>query len=101
MAKVYVTEYAQALIMEGRQLPVGIEPPLAVQVVAIGGASVASSAFNAKTQFIEIHTDAIMSYAMGAAPTATANTTRMAANTTKFVGVPRGTTHKIAVITNT
>lgn len=100
MAKVYITEYAQAKVLDGRILPVGVEPPLTVQTVAIGGTSAQSAALNAKTKFVEVHTDAIMSYKVGTNPTATANDARMAANTTKFIGVGEPNL-KIAVITNT
>lgn len=86
--------------MDGRLLPVGVEPALAVQKTTIGGTSVASAAFNAKTRFVELHTDAICSYKVGAAPTAAATDTRMAANTTKFFAV-RESGLKVAQITNT
>lgn len=100
MAALYITEYAEAKIIDGRMIPVGVEPPLTVQKVAIGGASAQSAALNAKTKFVELHADAICSYKVGTNPTATANDTRMAANTTKFIGVGEANL-KIANITNT
>lgn len=99
MAKVYITEHKEPRFSCGALLPVLEHPPLASQVVAIGGSSVQSSAFNAETKIICVHTDAICSVEFGASPTATANSRRLAANSTEFFDVSQG--HKIAVITNT
>jgi hypothetical protein len=94
MAKVYITEFTAI------DLNVSREPPLAEQTVAIGGGSVqCSNAFHAMTRAIRVHTDAICSVAISRDPTATANTRRMAANTTEYFGAEGG--QKIAVITNT
>lgn len=100
MAKVYISEYARAGIgINGQLLAVGEEPALTTQTVAIGAGSVQSSAFNASTKFIRVHTDAICSVAFGSNPTATASTPRLAANSTEYFAVNKG--DKIAVITNT
>lgn len=102
MAVLYITEYAEMQIGpagRGGQMP--LEPPLAEQTVAIGVGSVASSAFNAATRFVRLHTDAICSVEFGTAPTATASKARMAANQTEYHGVPLGASYKVAVITNT
>lgn len=100
MAVVYISEYAEAPnIKTGQMLPVGQEPSLAEQTVAIGVGSVQSAAFNAKTKFVRLHTDAICSVKFGSNPTATATTPRMAANSTEFFGVNPG--DKVAIITNT
>lgn len=102
MAVLYITEYATIAIMQGgRVVQAPMEPPLAEQVVAIGGGSLQSIAFNAKTTFVELHTDAICSVSFGTNPTATATTRRMAANQTTDRGVPMGQAFKVAVITNT
>ena len=94
MAKVYITEYASI------DLNVTREPPLAEQTVAIGVGSVQSSnAFHASTRAIRVHTDAICSVAINNDPTATANTRRLAANSTEYFGAAGG--QRIAVITNT
>lgn len=74
-------------------------PPLTTQTVAIGGSSTQSSAFDAKTKMVAVHTDAICSVEFGSNPTATASSRRMAANTTEYFEVTGA--HKIAVITNT
>lgn len=100
MAVVYISEYAEAPnIKTGQMLAAGSEPSLAEQTVAIGAGSVQSNAFNAKTRFIRLHTDAVCSYKFGSNPTATATTPRMAANSTEYFGVVPG--DKVAIIQNT
>lgn len=99
MATVYISEFAEFPVWQGSQTPAAPMPPVAEQTVAIGGGSVASAAFNAKTRIVGIHTDAICSIAFGAAPTATATNRRLAANATEYFRVQPG--HKVAVITNT
>jgi hypothetical protein len=98
MAVVFISEHEFPRYNLGQPLPVVAMPPVAEQTVAIGGSSVQSSAFNAKTKMIAVHTDAICSIAIGNNPTATAVKRRMAANTTEYFEVTPG--HKIAVITN-
>lgn len=99
MAKVYITEHTRPTIYQGGLLPVAYMPPLATQTVAIGGSSVQSAAFNAKTVMVAVHTDAICSVEFGSNPTATANSRRLAANTTEYFEVTPA--QKVAVITNT
>jgi len=77
------------------------EPPVANQTVAITAGSVQSSAVNALTKFLRIHTDAICSIEIGTNPTATATTRRLAANSTEYFSIPLGASYKVAVITNT
>jgi hypothetical protein len=106
MAVLYITEYAELSLNRLGQLgQMPVEPPVAEQTVAIGGSSVQSAAFNAATKFVRLHTDAICSVEVGANPTATATTGRLAANQTEFRDVSRGpssgSAFKIAVITNT
>ena len=101
MAFLYVAEFSEV----GRRLD-GLEqiakmPPLAEQRVAIGGASAASAAFNASTSIIRVHTDAICSISIGAAPTATTSMIRLAADQTEYFAVPKGKSYKIANISNT
>jgi hypothetical protein len=106
MAVLYITEYAELGIgPAGRVGQMPKETPIVEQTVAIGAGSVQSSAFNAKTRFIRVHTDAICSVLLGANPTASATTGRMAAGQTEYrdvsAGSKSGTAFKIAVITNT
>jgi len=104
MATLYITEFAK----QGRDAAGYInqnatpeEPPIVNQTLAIGAGSLASAAFNAGTGIIRLHTDAICSVEVGATPTASATTRRMAANTTEYICVKPGSGFKVAVITNT
>ncbi len=100
MATVFIEEFGDAGPGRGGQvLQAGMQPSLTTQTVAIGGSSTQSSAFNAATRFVRIHTDAICSYAFGANPTATSSKPRMAAGQTEYFAVTPG--HKVAIITNT
>ena len=100
MATLYITEYSNSAISPGGQMQIPYEQPLAEQTIAIGGSSVQSNAFNAATQFVRLHTDAICSIEFGQNPTASSTTARMAASQTEYHGVPRGVAFKVAVITN-
>jgi hypothetical protein len=59
------------------------------------------AAFNAKTRFVRLHTDAVCSIKFGTNPTASATTARMAANSTEYSSVPPNQAYKVAAITNT
>lgn len=98
MAKVYVAGFAGVYTQPSGVTSQPRTPPVAEQTVAIGGASAQSAAFNAATQVVRVHADAICSIAFGANPTATASTMRMAAGQTEYFAVNPG--DKIAVITN-
>ena len=65
----------------------------------MSGTSAQSSAFNAATRFIRVHTDAICSILIGSNPTATTAKKRLAADQTEYFAVNSG--DKIAAITNT
>lgn len=99
MATVYISEHTKPSPFQGGLLPVVRMPGVTTQTVAIGGTSVQSSAFNAKTNMIRVHTDAICSVLIGSNPTATATSPRMAAGSTEYFEVSPG--DRIAVITNT
>lgn len=99
MATLYIAEYGVTKGIGGLVAPIVACPPLAEQTVAIGGASVQSSAFTSNTNIIRVHTDAICSVLIDTDPTVTAVKSRMAANQTEYFGVRPG--DKIAVITNT
>lgn len=99
---VYITEFARyGRSSDGYKMPVPEEPRVANQTVAVGAGSVQSSAFNALTSVIRIHTDVICSIELGTNPTASATTRRMAANTTEYIAVPLNAAFKLAAITNT
>jgi len=97
MATLYVEELATMGLYGAAQI--AARPGVAAQTVAIGGSSTQSSAFNAQTKFIRVHTDAICSIAIGSNPTATTSNCRLAADQTEYFGVQPG--DKIAVISNT
>lgn len=102
MGSLYISEYAElALAKNGQVIQAGVEPALATQKVTTSGTSAQSSALNAKTRFIRVHTDAIVSIAFGTNPTATANDARMTAGQTEYFAVQPGATYKLAAITNT
>lgn len=102
MAVLYVAEFVSTggtgnFPVAGAQVP-----PVAEQVVAIGGASTqCTNAFDKNTAFVRIHTDAICSIAFGTNPTATTVKMRLAANQTEYFAVPLGQSYKVAVISNT
>lgn len=99
MATVYIAEFRGGHVDHlGFTLPVARMPPIAEQTVAIGGASAQSAAFNADTELIRVHTDAICSILVGANPTAAATNARLAAGQTEYFFVARNS--KLAVITN-
>lgn len=100
MAKLYIAEYADIAETVRGAAHAPKDPPITEQVVAIGGASTQSAAFNSLTRFILITTDAICSVLVGGtAPVATTSSHRMAADQAEFRGVVAG--DKLAVITNT
>ncbi len=102
MAVLYVTEYSNpGRESSGTAMFMAQEPPIANQVVAIGGTTTSSSAFNVRTSYVRIHTDAICSIEIGASPAATTTTRRMGAGATEYFAVPVGLSYKVAVITNT
>lgn len=94
-ATLYIAEFSGGL-PDGT--PVARQPALVEQTVAIGGSATSSSAFSGDTKLIRVHTDAICSIKIGAAPTATATAARMSADSTEYFYVLPG--HKISVITN-
>lgn len=97
MATLYIAEFERP-----RNQWVGIAnaPPIAEQIVAIGGSSTAcTNAFNAKTAMVRVEVDAICSIAFGTAPTATTSNMRMNAGDTEYFSVSPNM--KIAVIINT
>jgi hypothetical protein len=80
-------------------------PALATQGVANAGATTQSTAFNAKTRFVRLHTDTICCYEIGTNPTAVAigagMTSRLAAGQTEYIAVPVGASFKVAAILST
>jgi len=92
-ANVYLAEYTDI------RANAALEPLTAQQKILTTGASQSFTAFGVNTQFIRIHTDNIMSFKIGAAPSAATTDARMAAGQTEYFKVRPG--HILAVITNT
>lgn len=97
----YISEHEVMGAQHGGLVQAVQQPPLAEQKLTIGAGSLQSSAFNARTKVVRVHTDAICSILFGVNPTATANSARMAAGQTEYFAVPMGASYKVAVITNT
>jgi len=100
MATLYVSEFAGMGSGANAAPQAVMQPPLAEQAVAIGGASAQSAAFNARTRIVRLHADSICSIEFGVNPTATATTARLAANQTEYFSVGEGGAMKVAVIAN-
>lgn len=93
MAKLFIQEF-------GGIDPSGLlsGPPVANQTpVTIGATANFSAAFNAKTSAVRLHSDVVCSY--NVVGEATANSPRMAGNSTEYVRVTPG--GRVSVITNT
>lgn len=99
MATLYISEYVRMGLDSRVPVPAGEEPALATQTVAVSGTSAQSSAFNANTRFVRIHTDTICCLVFGSSPTATTSGMRMAADQTEYFAVTPG--NKLAVILGT
>ena len=105
MSKLYIAEYARLTQASGpgtAVLQAPEEPPVATQVVDVTSGAAQSAAFNGKTRFVRLHTDAICSVRFAANPTATINDARLAAGQTELRGVPGdGSAAKVSAIANT
>lgn len=102
MATLYITEYVK--LPHGFSGGIGQmpeEPPIAEQVVSIGGSSTPSVAFQPSTRCVRLHCDSICSVLFGVSPTATTNSGRLPANQTEFRSVVAGQGMRLAVIANT
>jgi hypothetical protein len=103
MSILYVTEFQNTMpnTIGVGQASIAIVPPLAEQFFTISGSSAQSSAFNANTKFVRLHTDVSCTIEFGTNPTAVAlQTARMAANQTEYFGVPQGASYKVAAVTS-
>lgn len=100
-SKLYVTEYSDLGQTVRGAAQVAKEPVIAEQVVDYSGGVAASSAFNAATTYVRVHTDSVCSIAFGTAPTATTSNRRLPADTTEYFAVPVGSSYKVSAIANT
>lgn len=100
MATIYIAEYAGTGYNPG-MVPVVATPPIAEQIISIGGSSTQSTAFKSNSKLVRVHTDAICSIAFGTSPTATTSTMRLGAGQTEYFDISSPSVTKLAVITNT
>lgn len=99
MATLFISEFAKVKVPQGTyQAQAPLQPSLADQTVAIGGASAESNAFNAATNFVLLSADAACSIAFGVAPKAAATNFYLPANVPLLFAVTPGM--KVACITN-
>lgn len=102
MATLYIQELSSIGTSPNNHImQISQQPPITEQTVAIGGSSTQSSAFNTRTRYVRLHTDAICSVLFGTNPTVTAAKARMNAGDTEYFAVPQDQLYKVAVITNT
>ncbi len=87
-----IREYDKlAVDANGHEIPVGLEPALATQVVATSGTSASSAVFNVKTRYILIMGSGIMNYLVAAAgPAVIQLAGRLPADVFLFMGVASG-----------
>ena len=98
MADLYISEHKNGVSGIGTYVAQILpEPALAVQKLAIGGASVQSAAFDALTYAVCIVADGACHIAFGDDPTASASSMLLPANVPFYRGVAPG--KKIAVTT--
>lgn len=98
MARLSIREYEHISAVARGIVPVGEEPAVADQFLAIGGASTPSAAFNIRTRFVRLHTDVNCSVQFGVAPVAVAGQGDMVAGQTEYFGVVNASAIKLAVI---
>lgn len=95
MATLWIREYEVPGNTGRGPLPIASEPGLADQNVTYS-TTTQSAAFNARTHFIAITSDAAFHYVVGSNPTATTSALKVPADTTVHVGVKSG--WKIAAV---
>lgn len=102
MARVYVTEYSRmGQEHAGANKIAAAEEPCVVDQTPISTSATAahSEPFNGATRVVRVHTDDIISFAIGLDAVATTDNRRMGAGQTEYFSVtPR---HRISVIDNT
>lgn len=101
MANLRITEFPGVGNGNQSDVQAAIGPPTAEQVVAIGGSTTPSAAFNKNTTVVRLHAEAICAVLIGGtAPVATAGVSaRFIAGQTEYFRVISG--DKLAVITDT
>jgi hypothetical protein len=95
MAQLWITEY-EDMAIAGGFVPAGQEPAVTTQNVTFTTAT-QSAAFKNSTRFIRVVASAACHLAFGTNPTATTDTTRLAAGAAEYFGVKGG--HKVSAVT--
>jgi hypothetical protein len=99
MPTLWIEEYQGVPSGTGGTIPAhDAKRKIAEQKLTPGGGAVQSSAFNAKTSFICIHTDTACNIEISADPTASTSTTHLAAGVYRDFAVPQGASWKIGTV---
>ena len=100
MSTLYITEFSlQGMDLNAKQAPVALLPPINQQAITISSSSSQSTALNAETTLVRLHTDTACWIEVGSNPTATNAKMKMPADSTEYFSVRPGATVKIAAIT--
>ena len=84
----------------GNYIPVGNHGSVTTQeITAVSATPQQSAAFQTQTGFVRLNADVNVRYAIGTNPTAAATSTRLPADVTEIIGVPRNKSYKISVRT--
>lgn len=100
MGIAYITEFENLENVGGSIGQIAAQPPIAEQTVSYT-THTESSALNANTKYVRVHTDSICSVSFGTAPSATTSKMRMAANQTEYFKVPKNFSYKLSFVANT
>lgn len=100
MGRLYITEYAGAVVLPGwtSAIPIPMEPATRTQVVEIGDEAQCSEALAIHTRIVRLHADDPCSVKFGSDPEATIDDMPMGAEMTEYFGVAGG--QKVSVIAN-
>jgi hypothetical protein len=100
-ATCWVSEYSSMVSdASGREVPVALEPALAIQAVTSVDSTTQSAAFNAATRFVIIVCDAQVYFKLGVNPTATTGSHYLPADTETSRGVLPSATMEVAFCDN-
>ena len=84
----------------GQYIPVANHGSATIQeITGITSSAKESSAFKTETCFLRLNADINVRYVVGTAPSATATSTRLPADVTEIIGIPRGKNFLISVRT--
>lgn len=98
MATLNIAEFVELASNASGQIPAGKTPAIAHQNVTFT-TTTQSAAFNDKTNFVRIYSDADAVIEFGTNPTAAAPGIMVTAGVAEYFGVPRGESYKVAAVT--